>query len=191
MALTAKQSRFVEAYLIDPNGTKAALAAGYSATGAAVEASRLLSNPKVTAELDRRRSILSVKSGVTPERIMAELAKIGFSDIRQVIEWRSHVTSLDEDDRGEPRLNVANEVTIKDSTELTDEVAAAISEISQTKDGALKIKMHDKLGALTKMGQHLGMFRPATLPDAPGKKEAAQADAVSAHRGTSWDELVH
>lgn len=191
MSLTAKQSRFVEAYLLDSNGTKAALAAGYSRTGAAVEASRLLSNPKVIAELDRRRSVLSVKSGVTPERIMAELAKIGFSDIRQVIEWRSHVTNLDEDDRGEPRLNVANEVTIKDSSELTDEVASAISEVSQTKDGALKIKMHDKLGALTKMGQHLGMFRPATLPEVPGKKETAQADAVGAHRGTSWDELVH
>lgn len=190
MSLTAKQSRFVEAYLLEPNGTKAALAAGYSQSGAAVEASRLLSHPKVVAELERRRSHLSVKSGVTPERVMAELAKIGFSDIRQVIEWRSHVTQLDEDEDGEPRLNVANEVTIKDSSELTPEVAASIAEVSQTKDGALKIKMHDKLGALTKMGQHLGMFRPA-VPEAPGKKEAAQAGAITAHRGTSWDELVH
>lgn len=191
MSLTAKQSRFVEAYLLEPNGTKAALAAGYSQTGAAVEASRLLTNPKVVAELERRRAILEVKSGVTPERIMTELAKIGFSDIRQVIEWRAHVTGLEEDDEGEPRVNVANEVTIKDSSELTDEVAASIAEVSQTKDGALKIKMHDKLGALTKMGQHLGMFRPASLPETPGKKEEAQAQSTTAHRGTSWDELIH
>jgi phage terminase small subunit len=173
MSLTRKQLRFVEAYLLEPNGTQAAISAGYSPNSAAVEASRLLTNPKVAAELAERRRVLEIKAGITPERVLSELAKLGFSDIRQVVQWRANVTQLDEDDEtGEPRLSVTNQVTISDSADLTDEAAAAILEVSQTKDGALKVKMHDKLGALVKIGQHLGMFKPH-VPEAPGKKEAA------------------
>ncbi len=186
MSLTAKQLRFVEAYLIDPNGTKAAIAAGYSPNSAAVEASRLLNNAKVAAELAGRRKLLEVQTGITPQRVLQELAKLGFSDIRSVVAWRANVQSMKEDEEtGEPVLEVTNEVVITDSAALTDDAAAAILEVSQTKDGALKVKMHDKLGALVKIGQHLGMFRPASA-DEPGKKAKAAADALTAGRGSEW-----
>ena len=191
MSLTPKQLRFVEAYLLEPNGTQAAISAGYSPNSAAVEASRLLTNPKVVAELAERRRVLEIKTGITPERVLSELAKLGFSDIRQVVQWRANVTQLDEDDEtGEPRLSVTNQVTISDSADLTDEAAAAILEVSQTKDGALKVKMHDKLGALVKIGQHLGMFKPH-VPEAPGKKEAANLAAMNAEDGTDWERLLN
>jgi phage terminase small subunit len=44
-----------------------------------------------------------------------------------------------------------------DSAEIDDDTAAAIAEVAQTRDG-IKIKFHDKLGALEKIGKHLGMF---------------------------------
>lgn len=186
MSLTEKQRRFVDAYLLDPNGTQAAIAAGYSPKSAAVEANRLLSNAKVAAELEGRRRVLEVRTGITPERVLSELAKLGFSDIRQVVSWRASVQSIEEDEEtGEPVLRTTNEVAIKDSSALTDEAAAAVLEVSQTKDGALKVKMHDKLGALVKIGQHLGMFRPAAV-DEPGKKEKAQQDAQTAGVNSDW-----
>ena len=43
------------------------------------------------------------------------------------------------------------------SEQLDDDTAAAVSEISQTAQG-IKIKMHDKKGALVDIGKHLGMF---------------------------------
>lgn len=191
MSLTRKQLRFVEAYLLDPNGTQAAIAAGYSPKSASVEASRLLSNAKVAAELAARRKVLEIKTGITPERVLAELAKLGFSDIRQIVQWQANVTTLDEDDEtGEPRLSVTNQVTISDSADLSDEAAAAVLEVSQTKDGALKVKMHDKLGALVKIGQHLGMFKPH-VPEAPGKKESADLAALNAEEGTDWERLLN
>lgn len=191
MSLTAKQLRFVEAYLLDPNGTQAAIAAGYSPKSAAVEASRLLSNAKVAGELAARRKVLEIKTGITPERVLSELAKLGFSDIRQIVQWQAHVTTMDEDDEtGEPRLTVTSQVTINDSADLTDDAAAAVLEVSQTKDGALKIKMHDKLGALVKIGQHLGMFKPS-IPDAPGKKQSADMAAMNAEEGTDWERLLN
>lgn len=50
--LTPKQAAFVTSYLIDKNGTKAAIVAGYSASTARSAASRLLTHPGVVAALD-------------------------------------------------------------------------------------------------------------------------------------------
>jgi phage terminase small subunit len=187
MSMTEKQRRFVEAYLADPNGKRAAIKAGYSERSAEVEASRLLRHPKVAAELERRRNLVAAHSGVTPERVMAELAKLGFSDIRDLVRWRAAVTEMVEDEEtGEPRLAVATEVVIVDSDKLTDGVAAAIAEVSQSKDGTLKVKMHDKLGALTKMAHVLGMMRPTAAPARQGKKALAQEEAQTAGAGTEW-----
>jgi len=44
MALTPKRQRFVDEYLIDMNGTKAAIRAGFAESGARIEATRLLAN---------------------------------------------------------------------------------------------------------------------------------------------------
>lgn len=44
-----------------------------------------------------------------------------------------------------------------DSTEIDDNTAGAIAEVSQGKEG-LKVKLHDKKGALVDIGRHLGMF---------------------------------
>jgi phage terminase small subunit len=49
--LTARQARFVEEYLIDGNGTAAAIRAGYAAAGAHVTASRTLRDPKVAERI--------------------------------------------------------------------------------------------------------------------------------------------
>lgn len=56
MSLTAKQTAFVAAYLIDSNGKKAAIKAGYSSAGAEVAASRLLRHPKVAAALKKAKA---------------------------------------------------------------------------------------------------------------------------------------
>ncbi|HEY0833729.1 MAG TPA: terminase small subunit [Azospirillum sp.] len=192
MSLTPKQRRFVEAYLLEPNGKKAAIAAGYSAKNAAVEASRLLTHAKVAAELGRRRALLQARTGITPERVLSELAKMGFADIRDVVQWRANVVRMEEDEEsGEPELRVTNEVVITDSDKLKPDAAAAILEVSQTKDGTLKVRMHDKLGALVKIGQHLGMFRPAPDDKDKGKKERAHDDARAAASSSHWgDDLA-
>ncbi|CUR73969.1 terminase small subunit [Achromobacter xylosoxidans] len=190
MSLTDKQKRFVEAYLLDPNGKKAAIAAGYSAKTAEVAASRLLRHVEVAAEINRRREVIQIKAGVTPEMVVSELAKLGFSDIRQVIAWRTVDQQAAFDAEGEPVELPDVEITIKNSEEIAAEAAAAIAEVSRGKDGTLKVKMHDKLGALVRIGQHLGMFRAPVGPDAPGKKEQAEIDAKTAQKGSDWDALL-
>lgn len=51
MALTVRRQRFVDAYLVDPNATQAAIAAGYSKKGASSEGERLLRNVEVAAAI--------------------------------------------------------------------------------------------------------------------------------------------
>jgi len=49
--LTAKQQRFVAEYLVDGNGTRAAVAAGYGRAGARVAAHRLITKVAIKAAL--------------------------------------------------------------------------------------------------------------------------------------------
>ena len=55
--LTAKQQRFIAEYLVDGNGARAALAAGYGPAGAKVTAHRLThANQAVEAEIRARQA---------------------------------------------------------------------------------------------------------------------------------------
>jgi len=50
--LSEKQKLFIESYIVDKNGTKAAIHAGYSAKFAHIEASRMLKRPNVKAAIE-------------------------------------------------------------------------------------------------------------------------------------------
>ena len=86
--LTPKQQRFVEEYLIDLNGTQAAIRAGYAVSGAAVEASRLLTNANISEAIQKQRDKLSdeaTKSGRwVLERLVKEAEAIENSDTARI-----------------------------------------------------------------------------------------------------------
>jgi len=102
------------------------------------------------------------KLAITKERVLAELAKIGFSDIRKAIKWNGHLITEEDNPEGGDVLVVktivSNHVTLIDSEDLDDDTAAAIAEISQNATGGIKLRMHDKKSALVDIGKHLGMF---------------------------------
>lgn len=165
MALTGKRRRFVDEYLVDLNATQAAIRAGYSVRSAEVEGHRLLRNAEIAAAVDAAQKERAARTGITADRVLRELAKLGFSDIRKAVNWRSNVTEIGENpDTGEPETRAFNEVVLVDSHAVDDDTAAAIAEVSQTKEGALKVKLHDKKGALELLGKHLGIFKEGATP---------------------------
>ncbi len=98
---------------------------------------------------------------MTVEQVVRELKLIGFSDIRKVVSWRNElVTRTEKGKDGEPVMVevVMPRVTIVDADKISDEAAAAVAEVSQTVNGALRVKLHDKHAALVSIGKHLGMF---------------------------------
>lgn len=144
MALNDKQRRFVDEYLVDLNATQAAIRAGYSAKTAAQIGERLLRKVEIQGLLADRQKARSERTEITQDMVLNELAKIAFSDQRKVMTWGLYG------------------VRLRDSSELTDDEAAIVAEVSETtsKDGgSLKLKTHDKVGALKLIGDHLGMWK--------------------------------
>lgn len=148
--LTPKQARFVAEYLIDSNATQAAIRSGYSPKTAQKQGSRLLSNADVAAAVKAGQAKTAEKLEVTKEMIVDELRKIAFADLRKAVAWgpRQH-KDLDG--------TVSNGVTLIDSDELDDDTAAAVAEVGNTREG-VKIKLHDKKGALVDLAKMLGFM---------------------------------
>jgi phage terminase small subunit len=84
--LTLKEQAFVEVYIANKgNGTQAAIAAGYSERSAHTLASRLLRKVEIKAAIERKTAKAFARYDVTPDKIVRELAKIGFSNVDDFI----------------------------------------------------------------------------------------------------------
>lgn len=143
---------FAREYVIDLNGTRAAIAAGYSENGAEVRASELLSNRKVKAHIDSLLSKRASKLEIKAEHVADELRKLGFANMQDYMR-------VNED--GWPELDLST---------LTRDQAAAIQEFSEDATGGQndgerrlvlrrRFKLADKRGSLELLGRHLGMFQ--------------------------------
>jgi len=120
------------------------------------EACVLMANPKVSQRIAELTDILAVRNTITVEKILKELAKIGFADIKDYLQYKTAKTVVDYDKTtGEPIIDYKQIVDVIDSADIDGSV---IQEISISKDGTFKFKLHDKIAALDRMGKHLGMF---------------------------------
>ena len=141
--LNAKQKRFVDEYLVDLNATQAAIRSGYSEKTAYAIGDENLRKPEIASAITKAQEKRAKRTEITQDKVIAELAKIAFGDLRDVMTW------------------TAGGIALKSSAELTQEQAASISEISETqseKSSSMRVKRHDKLKALELVGRHLGMF---------------------------------
>lgn len=87
-ALEPRQQRFVDEYLIDLNGTQAAIRAGYSANSAAEQAYDLLRKPQIKASIAASQKRLQDKLEIKAESVVRQLALIATADPRELIEVR-------------------------------------------------------------------------------------------------------
>ena len=142
MALTEKQKRFVEEYLIDLNATQAAIRAGYSAKTANEQGARLLVNVSIQKAISRAMTARSNRTNISQERVVNELAKIAFLNISDII-----------DQHGNLKENVSR-----------DDMAGIEwirSKGIETENGYVReteFRVTSKLKALEHLGRHLGMF---------------------------------
>ena len=71
--MTPKQSAFVDEYVIDFNGTQAAIRAGYSPRSAAAIANENLTKPEIAAAVRERTALMNRTTELTAEYVRAEL----------------------------------------------------------------------------------------------------------------------
>ena len=70
----------MEEYLIDLNGTKAAIRAGYSAKTAGVIASQDLKKRNIAEAIEQAERARSERTGITQDRVLLELEHFAFSN---------------------------------------------------------------------------------------------------------------
>ena len=143
MAKLSKQDVFVEEYLIDLNATQACIRAGYSVKTASEQGARLLANVKVQTKIAKAMAERSKRTGVNQDRVVLELAKIAFVNPSELIDTNTGkvLPGASSDD-----LACIQSVKVKKTTKGKNVIEER------------EVRVHDKIKALEKLGQHLGMW---------------------------------
>jgi phage terminase small subunit len=180
--LSERERRFVSAYVgkAAGNATVAAKLAGYSAKSARRIGTRLSSKVHVRSAIGAAQEKLTEQAGVSVARVVQELARIGFADIRQLFDETNALKPIQDLSDDAAAIVVGLDVrrekttikTLADGTEQTVE------------DSVIKVKSADKIGALSLLARHLGMLHDKvdhkhsfTLEEA---LEASRADGAAA-----------
>lgn len=156
--LTEKQKQFCDEYLIDFNATRAYKAVYKSCkkdTTANVNGCRLLSNAKIKAYIAERQKDLQKRTEITQDMVIKELAKIGFSDLKNYLQYKTAKTVVGVDESGEKIIDYAPIIDLIDSEQVDTSV---VQEVSVSRDGVFRFKLYDKQKALEMLGKHLGLF---------------------------------
>ena len=136
MALTDKQSRFVQEYLVDLNATQAAIRAGYSKKTAKQVGSENLSKPDVSAAVARAMKAREQRINSTADDVVREIQRLAMFDPADL----THVKGPE------------------DVKNLPEDVRRAIVGWSWDRQGRFTIKMV-KESALEMLGRHHGIFK--------------------------------
>lgn len=145
--LTPKQERFCREYVIDLNGTQAAIRAGYTPKTAVVQGSRLLRYAHVNERVAELQAEVADELKLTARDVLEQARRLAFSDIR-----------------GYYRENG----TLKQLNELTEEQAAAVAGFevivknAEAGDGHVdkvhKYKLVDKWRPTEGLMKHFGLM---------------------------------
>ena len=138
--MTKKQKRFAEEYLIDLNATQAAIRAGYSPHTAKDIGCENLAKPNIAAAISQAMAERSRRTGINQDRVLQELARIGFAKITDVVDPETAEIRTDASDDD---LACIQSIKIKPNEFGTER----------------EVKLYDKKAALVDLGKHLGLFK--------------------------------
>ena len=150
-----KRECFCQEYLIDLNGTQAAIRAKYSAHTAGEQASRLLTDVRVQARIAELKAERNERTRVTQDRVVKELAMLGFSDLQNYITidpltGAIQAKGFEDMPAGESRAlkSIKEDRAIKEDAD--GKGVTVYDKVSFT--------MHDKVRVLEILARHLGML---------------------------------
>lgn len=168
--MTPKMERFVDEYMIDLNATQAAIRAGYSKKTAQRIGSEVLSKPLVQAEIQKRRKSAAEKLEITRDRVLKELAAIGFSNITDFVTVAGRV------------------IYIKDTGEVPVDKLPALASVKEGMAG-IEVKLHDKVRALEMLGKYLGLFDGQTAEDKDKENNLFEAIQEASDENLNLNEI--
>lgn len=152
LILTAKQRRFVDAYVkagcVDPEA--AAIVAGYSPKTAGDQARQTLAKAHIKQIVAKAQRRAADKADVKAAEVVREWARIAFADVRDL-------------------LSVAEgKVKVKPSDQWPERASRAVAEVRQLNGGGITLKLHSKTNALDSLGRYLGILADKTKNEHTG-----------------------
>lgn len=156
-----REQLFVLEYVKDRDGAAAMRRMGFRGKRPDCASYKLLQKPSVKRQIDRLLAHQIQRSKISTERVLEELRRVAFSDVRALVDQEGRIRPLHE---------------------LDDENAAQISSIeveelyeSEFEDGpkrrvnvgrVTKLKRWEKIRALELLGRHLKLFEQPVAPGA-------------------------
>jgi phage terminase small subunit len=147
--LTARQQRFVEHYAILGNAAEAARRAGYAESSAKRAGFDLLRVPRIAAAIAATNTARAERLRLDGDRVLEECARLSYVNLRAFLEERGGALAL------KPFDDIAPE----------DWSALAELTVTPTEHGPrVKVKLFDKLRAMTLLAKHFGLLTPPPAP---------------------------
>ena len=174
--LSPKEQRFVLEYLIDLNATKAAERAGYKSKNFGKLGYELRNKTRVFIQKEMRKRAKKLR--ISTEKVLRELALIGFSDIGEILDFSGEqirLKSAREIDR-HARKSIKSFKT--KTTQKGEEFVVQENEF----------QLWDKLAALEKIAKHINLYEQLEPIDVilamlPPKAREAVRQAIEAEAG--------
>lgn len=152
--LEPRQKLFVKEYLVDCNGTQAAIRAGYSAKTAGEQAPRLLANVRIKEAVQNGLKEKYHRFDLTAERVLLEIHRLANYDITKAYDKDGNLLPLHEmpEDVRRAISSVETESVMRDNKDPTD------PEADKTMVTVKKIKFADKRGHLDLLAKHFKLL---------------------------------
>ena len=119
------------------------------------------------------------RTAITKQRVIEELAKIGFANMADYTRLVGSERVVDLTDASLDHLAAVQEIVVEDFKDGRGENARDVRRV--------KLKLHDKKGALVDIGRELGMFINRTEQGRPGEFDGLNREEMEQHL---VDELV-
>lgn len=136
-------------YLVDLNATQAYVRAGYSENNADKHSHQLMRDPSVKAAIDKALLEREVRVEITADRVLKELYRTAFADMRQAFE---------EDGSLKPIHEIPEEIARAISAIQVDELFEGRGKDRKQIGVTRTVRFWDKLKALELLGKHLKLY---------------------------------
>jgi phage terminase small subunit len=148
--LTPKQACFVREYLIDMDAGQAAIRAGYSPKSAPYLGYQLLQIPLIQKFISAAQDARASRTAITSDRVLQELALLGFSDLTHYRLDEAYNVTL-APDAPPQAMRALSSVKHRVRTIVTDD-----GEVERLHE--VEYRLWDKNTALTNLGKHFKLF---------------------------------
>lgn len=145
----ARHERFAQGVAAGLTADEAYVKAGYKPNRG--NASRMKSDESILARIDEIKEVGTLRAEVSVERVLTELARIGFSDIRKVFTETGALKPVHEWDDDTAASIASVEVVTRPGADVDEDGNRSVEYVH-------KIKAWDKNSALEKLGKNLKMF---------------------------------